>query len=399
MPKWIDVSSLSDFGECTEADLYAQTDMPQDRQLTPEEQRIAQERYTTIAPVLPFIGNETKRSHVIDLLSEHQSKQTIRKYLCLYLAYQTVDALAPARKVKNRELSPQEKSFRWALNKFYYTQRKQTLTYAYNMMLKARYTDSSGKLLPDHPSFTQFRYFFRKTRDTRKEQISRNGLKNYQRNNRPLLGDGVREYAPVPGIGMIDSTIADVYLVDEGGKLIGRPIITACVDAFSGHCLGYGLGWEGGTYSLRGLMLNIITDKKEWCNDHGVFIETEDWPCHQLPGVFCCDRGSEYISETFANICELGPKLTALPSFRPELKSMVERFFKSLQDLYAPYLKGRGYVEKDASERGVSDYRLDACLTLREFERIVLHCIVYLNSRRVIDFPFTDEMIADGVEP
>ena len=400
MPKWIDTSSLSDFVECTEADLYAQTDMPQDRQLTPEEQRIAQERYTMIAPVLPFLGNEQKRSQMIDLMSEHQSKQTIRKYLCLYLAYQAVDALAPAQKITgHRELSPQEKVFRWALNKFYYTQQKQTLTYAYNMMLKARYTDSNGKLLPDHPSFTQFRYFFRKTRDTRKEQISRNGLKNYQRNSRPLLGDGVREYAPAPGIGMIDSTIADVYLVDDGGKLIGRPIITACVDAFSGLCLGYGLGWEGGTYSLRGLMLNIITDKKEWCKDHGVFIESEDWPCNQLPGVFCCDRGSEYISETFGNICELGPKLTALPSFRPELKSMVERFFKSLQDLYAPHLKGRGYVEKDANERGVSDYRLDACLTLREFERIVLHCIVYLNSRRVIDFPFTDEMIVDGVEP
>jgi hypothetical protein len=146
-------------------------------------------------------------------------------------------------------------------------------------------------------------------------------------------------------------------------------------------------------------MLNIITDKKCWCQDHGVFIENNDWPCHQLPGVFCCDRGSEYISENFANVCELGPKLSALPSFRPELKSMVERWFGSLQDLYKPYLKGRGYVEKDANERGVSDYRLDACLTLPDFERIMLHCIVYLNSKRVINFPFTAEMIANGVKP
>lgn len=399
MPKWVDTSSLTDLVECTEEDLYAQTGNPQNRELTPKEQRTAQERYTMIAPVLPFIANEKKRSQMIDFLSEHQSKQTIRKYLCSYLVYQTVAALAPAQRTTNRELRLSERNFRWALNKNYYTQQKQTLTYTYNMMLKVKYTDSSGKLLPEYPSFTQFRYYFRKTRNKKKEYISRDGLKNYQRNNRPLLGDGVREYAPAPGVGMIDSTIADVYLVDDGGKLVGRPIITACVDAYSGLCLGYSLGWEGGVYSLKGLMLNIITEKKSWCQDRGVFIESEDWPCHQLPGVFCCDRGSEYISDNFSTICELGPKLSALPSFRPELKSMVERWFGLLQDLYKPHLKGRGYVEKDANERGVSDYRLDACLTLRDFERIMLHCIVYLNSKRVIDFPFTDEMIADGVKP
>lgn len=399
MPKWVATTSLSDFVECTEADLYIETNVPFDRQLTPEERRFAQERYTMISAVLPFIDNAQKRSQMIDLLSEHQSKQTIRKYLCLYLAYQTITVLVSLRKSTDKELSSQEKNYRWALNKFYYTQQKHTLTYAYIMMLKSKYTNSHGELLPEHPSFAQFRYFFRKTRDTRKEQISRNGLKNYQRNSRPLLGDGVREYAPAVGVGMIDSTIADVYLVDDGGKLIGRPIITACVDAFSGLCMGYSLGWEGGVYSLKGLMLNIISDKKSWCQERGVFIEDNAWPCHQLPGVFCCDRGSEYISENFSNICELGPQLTALPSFRPELKSMVERWFGSLQDLYKPYLKGRGYVEKDANERGVSDYRMDACLTLGDFEKIMLHCIIYLNSKRVIDFPFTDKMVADDVKP
>ena len=36
---------VSGFTECNEADLYAQTGMIQDRELTPDEQRIAQERY------------------------------------------------------------------------------------------------------------------------------------------------------------------------------------------------------------------------------------------------------------------------------------------------------------------------------------------------------------------
>ena len=43
--------------------------------------------------------------------------------------------------------------------------------------------------------------------------ISRNGLKNYQRNNRPLIGDGVESFAPAIGVGMLDSTICDIYLI------------------------------------------------------------------------------------------------------------------------------------------------------------------------------------------
>jgi hypothetical protein len=95
--------------------------------------------------------------------------------------------------------------------------------------------------------------------------ISRGGIKNYQRNNRPLLGDGVQEFAHSVGFAMLDSTICDIYLINDSGKLVGRPILTACVDGYSGLCCGYSLSWEGGVYSLRSLMLNVITDKKEWC--------------------------------------------------------------------------------------------------------------------------------------
>ena len=106
--------------------------------------------------------------------------------------------------------------------------------------------------------------------------FSGNGLKNYQRNNRPLTGDGVQEFAPAIGVGMLDSTICDIYLVDDAGNLIGRPFLTACVDAYSGLCCGYSLPWEGSVYSLRGLMLSVITDKMELSKRFGISINTED---------------------------------------------------------------------------------------------------------------------------
>ena len=247
-------------------------------------------------------------------------------------------------------------------------------------MLKERYCDSNGTLLPEYPTINQFRYFYRKHNKMQTYYISRDGLKNYQRNNRPLLGDGIQQFAPAVGIGMLDSTICDIYLVDDCGKLIGRPVLTACVDAFSSLCMGYSLGWEGGTYSLRSLMLNVITDKQKWCENHGVFIEPHEWDSKKLPGVLVTDMGSEYKGNTFSRIAELGVKIINLPPYRPELKGIVEKFFDVLQELYKKHLKGKGVVEPDYPERGAHDYRKDACLTLKEFEQIILHfcnCIYY----------------------
>ena len=398
MPKWVEDDFLSNFDDCGEDEMYERTDYPFGRELTPKEERIAQERFTMISGVLPFIGNESKRNQMIDFLAEHQSKQTIRKYLCLYLVYQDIDALAPPPRTE-KELSQDEKHMRWALNRFFYTKQKNSLMTAYTLMLKEKYCDQQGQLVAAYPTFDQFRYFYRKTKKMQQYYISRNGIKDYQRNNRPLLGDGVQQFAPTVGMGMLDSTICDIYLVDDGGKLVGRPVLCACVDAFSSLCCGYSLGWEGGTYSLRSLMLNVIADKQDWCSKHGVFIEPQEWDSNKLPGVFVTDMGSEYRGDTFSQVTELGVKIINLEPYRPELKSSVERFFGLIQDEYKKHLKGKGVIEPDYQERGAHDYRKDACLTLREFEQIILHCIVYYNSRRVVDFPFTEEMLADGVKP
>ena len=367
-----------------------------------EQRKVMYERYTMITPILPFLSNEKMRSKLIcSIAEEHQvSKQTIRNYLCLYLSYLDVTVLAPKKRKNERELSQDEKHMRWALNKFFYTTKKQSLMTAYTMMLKEKYCDAMGVLAEEYPSFYQFRYFYRKTRKLQNFYISRDGLKNYQRNNRPLIGEGVQEFAPAVGIGMLDATVCDIYLINEEGNLVGRPILTACIDAYSSLCCGYSLSWEGGVYSLRGLMLNIITDKVAWCKRYGISIEKEDWDCNGLPGTFVTDMGSEYKSENFEQIAELGVTVVNLPSYRPELKGLVEKFFDLLQGMYKKHLKGKGVIEPDYQERGAHDYRKDACLTIADFEKIILHCMIYYNSQRIIEnFPYTEAMINAGVKP
>lgn len=404
MPKWIDTAEITSYKICSEEYLLSKTGvvLTDIESLDSERKRFAHEHYTLIASILPFIGDEKHRSYVISKVSAERqiSKQTIRNYLCLYLVYQNIAALAPKPKTLERPLTPDEKNIRWAINKFYYTQQKNSLNTAYTLMLKAKYCTPDGTLLSEYPSFHQFKYFYKNHKNKQTYYISRNGLKNYQRNNRPLLGDGVQSFAPNIGIAMLDSTICDIYLVNDSGSIVGRPILTACVDAYSGLCCGYSLSWEGGVYSLRSLLANVITNKVEWCKQFGISIESEDWNCSQLPATLVTDMGSEYKSGNFEQIAELGVTVVNLPPYRPELKGIVEKFFDLVQSYFKKHLKGRGVIEPDYQERGSHDYRKDACLTMRDFEQIVLHCIIFYNSKRIIEnFPYTPEMLTSQIQP
>lgn len=402
MPKWCDCTG---YISCSEEDLTATTNispLPLE-ELDADSRRYAYEHYNMIAGVLPFVGDNTERCNMIGRVAElfHVSKQTIRNNLCLYLVYQNISVLAPKKCSYERPLTEDEKNIRWALNKYFYSQKKNSLQTAYTMMLKGKYCDSAGVLLSDYPTMNQFRYFYRKHKKMQTYYISRDGLKNYQRNNRLLIGDGIQSFAPAVGTAMLDSTICDIFLVDDVGNLVGRPILTACVDAYSGLCCGYSLSWEGGVYSLRGLMSNVLADKVQLCSQFGIRLQPDKWACSGvLPGILVTDMGSEYKSENFEQIAELGITVINLPAYRPELKGAVEKFFDVVQGLFKPHLKGKGVIEPDYQERGAHDYRKDACLTIRDFEIIILRCLIHYNSQRIIDaFPYTEKMIAEGVKP
>lgn len=369
--------------------------------LSPNDRRIAQQRFTMIASVIAVVDDENKRVEMICYSAQifGVSKATIRNYLCTYLVSQNVASLAPKKK-EIKEFTSDQKNMRWALNKFFYTQNKNSLSTAYTMMLKEKYCNTKGELTEDYPTFNQFRYFYRKTRKLENFYIKRDGIKDYQRNRRPLLGDGVQEFAPCIGTAMLDSTICDIYLVDEKGQLVGRPLLVAACDANTSLCLGYSLLWEGGTYSLQNLMLNILEDKVTLCEKNGISIVKEQWDVDRLPGVLITDGGSEYKGQQFSQITELGVSVVNLSPYRPDLKGTVEKLFDLIQNLYKDVLKGKGVIMPDYQERGAHDYREDAILTLSEFERIVVRCIIYYNCRRVVrNYPYTSEMLEVGVNP
>lgn len=402
MPQWMPAEDLQEWEPCDEIDLPSPDAPISDmEELTPEQRKVMHERYTLIAPVLPFIHKEAQRSAMIAQMAElnNVSKQTIRKYLCLYLTYQRMEVLAPPAQRKERALTATEKNFRWALNKFFYTERKHSLPTAYNLMLQHKYTDAAGQLVPGYPPFHCFKYFYQRHRKEQTALISREGKTNYQRNSRPLLGT-IQDFAPSIGTAMLDSTICDVYLVNDSNQLVGRPVLTLAVDSYSSLICGYHLSWEGGVYSLQQLMHNVVTDKVSWCQKLGITISLDEWPVNSLPGVLVTDKGKEYVGSTFEQLTELGVRMVNLPPYRPELKGIVEHAFSLLHSYFLPHLKGKGTIEPDFQERGARDYRKDACLTMDDFEKILLRCIIYYNNSRLLgEQVLSKEMVSAGVQP
>ena len=404
MPVWLPKDRLTDWQQIEEQALHEKTGilpLTEDA-LSKSALACAHKRYSMIAPAVAVVTDKKQRNDMIIWVSNEYriSKQTVRKYLCLFLVYQTVSILAPIDSTNEALLTKEQKWMRWALNKYFYTCRQNSLKTAYLFLLKEKYLDESGQLKKEHPSYYQFRYFYRRTRNEQNFLISRKGLTEYQRNHRPLLGEGVAEFANHVGIAMLDSTICDIYLVDEAGKLLGRPILTACVDAYSQMCCGFALTWEGGMVSLRELVTHVITNKADYCKKYGIMINQEDWDCDQLPGVMVTDRGMEYCSENFEQLSEIGVTIINLPSYRPELKGVVEKFFDLVQSYYKPFLKGKGVIEPDFQQRGAHDYRMDACLTLEDFKKVLLRCIVHYNSnRRLSSVSYTKEMLDKRIKP
>ncbi len=400
MPVWKELDFINTLSEASEDDLG--TSFPKFEELPLKTQKKVLERFRMVSGVLVFLSDDYLRAKAIESISKDNniSKQTLRSYVIKYLIYMRKEALAP-KEQKEKSLTKDEKNMRYALNKYFYTKNKNTLDFTYVQMLKDKYTDAKGLLVPEYPSFYQFRYFYRKTKKLETFYISRNGLKDYQKNDRPLLGDSVQTYSEHIGMmGMVDSTVCDIYLVNENMEVIGRPILTACVDTYSSLCLGFSLGWEGGMYSVNNMLTNIISNKKDFCKEKGILIKKEDWDIEELPLTFITDKGTEYASENFENISELGINIINLPSYRPDLKGPIEKFFDCVQDYFKPYLKGRGIIEKDFQQRGARDYRKDASLTIKDFELILIRCIIFYNTKRILEeFPFSEEMLQKEIRP
>lgn len=351
-----------------------------------ERTRAQEERLRLISPLLEderCIEDKTYRCDLAGKIAG-QNQTTARRILRLYYRYMATGVLTESKSRTARK----NPDYDWAIRTFYFSSKKLSLRAAYEMMLVQRFTGVDGKLPADVPSWNSFQHYFYRQGYHRKPQkvIARDGLSHYQRNGRPLYG-AASDWRRDIGAYQMDATEADIYLVSrvDRSSVIGRPYIYLAVDAATQLIAGIYVGLEAGENAVMACLSNAASDKVRYCSRYGIEIEPEQWPSRGIPGEIITDKGREFTGKRMEEFCRrYGCEMQALPPFRPDRKGIVEKTFDLLQERYKPLLRGRGVIEADAQERWAVDYREQAVLDLDDFTKIMIHCVLYLNSGRLL---------------
>lgn len=300
-----------------------------------------------------------------------------------------------------------KKHFELSINKYYRNKKKPSLTETYTLMLKDFYSDRyvenndiKYKVWDESliPSYQQFYYWFRKTKDVQKDIVFRESEKEFNLKHRQLLSNSTQE-TDGPGTRFqVDATIADIYLVSSlnRNRVIGRPVVYAIIDVFSRMITGIYVGLEGPSWIGAMMALdNMIADKVQFCKEYGIEISEEQWPCRHLPEIIIADRG-EFEGYNVENLINnLNVKIENTSPYRGDLKGIVERSFRTTNEKIKH--KTPGAIQKEFRKRGDRDYRLDATLTLEEFTKIYINIVLHHNSKIIDKYPMDKEMIADEI--
>lgn len=299
-----------------------------------------------------------------------------------------------------------KKIFNTALNKYYYNSSKKTLTITYEHMIKDFFSDDyridNGVKKPiiknknEIPTLNQFRYWFNKERNIKKEISTRLSRKKYEQIGRSILGSSTKEALGPGSIYQIDATIGDIYLCSSFNKnwIIGRPIIYNVMDVFSRVIVGIYIGLEGPSWAGAMMALvNTVKNKVEFCKEYDIEIKEEEWPVNYLPDTILADRG-ELEGKNVESLINLGMKIQNTPPYRGDLKGIIEQHFNILNNQrIKPFLPGS--VDPNTRERGDKDYRLDAKLNMKEFTQIIIKCVLYHNNHHLLKYYSREEMMIE----
>lgn len=303
-----------------------------------------------------------------------------------------------------------KKIFKISINKFYYTGAKNSLTTTYELMRKEFFIEDykvqNGIKMPiikpnsEVPTIAQFRYWFEKQRNIKKEITSRVSAKKYEQMHRPVIGNSTIQALGPAYKYEIDATVGDVYLVSRFNRnwIIGRPILYTVVDIFSRLIVGIAVTLEGPSWiGAMSALANCASNKVEFCSEYGIEIEEGEWPVHYLPEYIVADRGEleGWNIENLINSLHL--KIQNEPPYRADWKPFVEKYFNLINQRTKPFMPG--VVNQNVIERGDRSYKIDAKLDIYEFTQIIVKTVLYYNNNHNLKNYIREEMmVEDDIE-
>lgn len=231
-------------------------------------------------------------------------------------------------------------------------------------------------------TLSQFTYVLANLESARQREIVMVSKAKWSKDHRALIGtarDGVR----YPGqLYIIDSTVADVYLVCamDGKILVGRPVIYVVIDAFSSLILSIHVTVDTANADQAKVALyRAVTKKDAWLKSlHAPHEFAAALPAGCKPTAVFCDRG-ELLSKAGLEMAKtMNVALRLAAPYRADWKSLVERFFGIINERVLHWMPGG--VRARAMERGERDVRYDGVLSIHGLQRVMLSLAAEWNQ-------------------
>jgi len=302
------------------------------------------------------------------------------------------------------------KYFETGLNRYYYNERQSSLKTTYELIIKDFFTDQltdhEGHTVPvikditQIPTYPQFLYWYKKLNDPKKELIKRKGTRSYFQNYRTIIGSSTQDAGLGPGtLWQIDATQFDIYLVSSVNRnlIVSRPNLICVIDVYSRMIVGINISFEPFN-SYTGVMMalvNSMTPKENFCLQYGITLDKGEWDVACVPQRIFADRGELNGRQIEEAIAGLGISIQNAPPYRADYKGTIEQMFLQLNLKVKPFADG---IVKNGRTRGDEEYRLKANLTIQEFTKLIIKCVLFHNNHHVLDYVLDEMMIEAEVE-
>ncbi len=314
---------------------------------------------------------------------------------------------APAGKPQGVEPSPElQHHLEWALNEWK-TNKHRGFRSAYRMMLKVFYTyiDKDGFRTvmdeKDVPTMKQFIYYCNRHLTEAERKIAKTSRREFENNERILLSslrsEAKRPFSLLQG----DAFEAGIQLVSDADQTqcVGKATVYTFSDVYTGMIVAAVPGFEVNSNQglCDGMIDLMLTDHMVMLRELGFSEVDEDlWPSFIKPDRIFCDRGSDYTSEWFRDVCA---RLKIERSLEPPAfgsgKGIVERSYRDFADFNRAIFADFGATNREYGDNG----RRTACMTIDGFRKVLARFVLFHNEKVNVKYPMNEDMIRESVKP
>ena len=248
----------------------------------------------------------------------------------------------------------------------------------------------------ERPTIKQFYNYCSQNLTLEEKLVAKTSRQEVRNNNRQLLSSA-RYDAVAPGrIAEADACECSLSVVSEidNNQTIGKPIVYMLVDVYSGIITAVSAAFDNNSFvGLTSLMLNLAENKISFAKRFGIeFSNPSIWPSCYIPNTIRCDRGAEFRSDKFRDVCaRLNINRDLEPPATGSMKPFVEQNFNRFQNSWRSEMEHFGLI----TNRHDSNHNKTSMLTLYEFTQMLIGFVLISNQKVMEGYRMSRDMLKE----